>query len=82
MLSKKTIHDIDIKGKTVLVREDFNVALNEHGVITDDYRIRQALPTIEHVLGLGAKVVLIAHMGRPNGKPDPYFKLIASGDQT
>jgi 3-phosphoglycerate kinase len=76
MLSKKTIRDIEIAGKTVIIREDFNVPLNEHGVITDDYRIRQALPTIEHARGMGAKVVIIAHMGRPEGKNDPNLSLM------
>lgn len=68
--NKKTVKDIDLKGKTVIIRVDFNVPLNEHGVITDDYRIRQALPTIEHVRGMGAKVVLISHLGRPSGPKD------------
>lgn len=76
MLAKKTIRDIDLNGKTVLIREDFNVPVNEHGVITDDYRIRQALPTIEHVRGMGAKVVIIAHLGRPEGKPNPNLSLL------
>jgi 3-phosphoglycerate kinase len=74
--TKKTIRDIDIRGKTVLIREDFNVELNEHNVVTDDYRLRQALPTIEYAHGLGAKVVILAHRGRPEGRPNPNLSLL------
>ncbi len=71
MFTKQTIRDIqNINGKKVLVRVDFNVPINEFGVITDDYRIRQALPTIEHLRALGAKIVLISHLGRPSGPSD------------
>lgn len=73
--TKKTIRDIDVKDKTVLVRVDFNVPIDEHGVITDDYRIRQALPTIEHLRGLGAKIVLISHLGRPKDSHDASCSL-------
>jgi len=71
VFTKQTIRDIqDLKGKKVLVRVDFNVPINEFGVITDDYRIRQALPTIEHLRALGAKIILISHLGRPAGPKD------------
>lgn len=71
MFTKKTIRDIgDINGKTVLVRVDFNVPINEFGLITDDYRITKALPTIEYLRALGAKIVLISHLGRPKGPND------------
>lgn len=73
--TKKTIRDIDVNGKTVLVRVDFNVPIDEHGVITDDYRIRQALPTIEHLRGMGAKIVLISHLGRPKDSHDASCSL-------
>jgi len=75
MLSKKTIRDIDIKGKTVLIRVDYNTPFNEHGVITDDYRIRQTLPTIKYALENGAKIIIISHLGRPGGKPDSALSL-------
>lgn len=75
MFTKKTIFQTDVAGKTVLVRVDFNVPLNDHGVIIDDYRIRKALPTIEHLRSLGAKVVLISHLGRPKNKDDASCSL-------
>lgn len=71
MFTKKTIDDIrDLHGKTVLLRVDFNVPIDENGIISDDYRIRQALPTIEHLHGLGAKTAIISHLGRPTGPED------------
>lgn len=75
MFAKKTIFQIDASNKTVLVRTDFNVPVNDLGVITDDYRIRKALPTIEHLRGVGAKVVIISHLGRPKGKDDSSCSL-------
>lgn len=76
MFTKKTVRDIDLAGKTVLIRVDFNVPVNDHGVIIDDYRIRQALPTIEHVRAMGAKIVLISHLGRPSGPKDASCSLM------
>ncbi len=76
MLSKKTIRDIDVRGKTVLLREDFNVVLDDNGVIKDDRRIRLALPTIEYLHGMGAKIIIIAHLGRPEGRPNPRLSLM------
>ena len=66
-MNKKTIADIDVKGKRVLVRVDYNVPLDEAGQITDDARIRETIPTLRYLLDNGARVVLMAHMGRPKG---------------
>lgn len=73
---KKTIRDIqDWQGKRALVREDFNVPLDEQGRITDDTRIREALPTLKYLLDHGARVVVMSHLGRPKGKRSPEFSL-------
>ncbi len=74
MLNKKTVEDLNVKGKRVLVRCDFNVPL-KNGVITDENRIVAALPTIEYLLKNDAKVILCSHLGKPKGEPKPEFSL-------
>jgi len=73
-MNKKTVRDIDLKGKRVLMRVDFNVPM-DGGQVTDDKRIRASLPTIQYVLDQGASLVLMSHLGRPKNGPDPEFSL-------
>lgn len=74
-MAKKTVADIDVKGKKVLMRVDFNVPLDENQNITNDARITKALPTIKHLLDNGAALILMSHLGRPSGTPEPKFSL-------
>ncbi len=75
-MAKKSISDVDVQGKVVLMRVDFNVPQDDSGAITDDRRIRMALPSIESVINRGGKLVLMSHLGRPKGKgPEPEFTL-------
>jgi len=78
-MDKKTVRDVDLKGKRVLMRVDFNVPMAD-GVVTDDKRIRASLPTIKYVLEQGASVLLMSHLGRPKGQPNPEFSLKAASE--
>lgn len=73
--NKKTIEDIDVKGKKVIVRCDFNVPQDANGKITDDRRIVSALPTIKYLLEKGAKIILMSHLGRPKNGYEPKFSM-------
>ncbi|HZL36401.1 MAG TPA: phosphoglycerate kinase [Tepidisphaeraceae bacterium] len=79
-MTKKTVSDIDVKGKRVLMRVDFNVPL-DGSRITDDRRIVQALPTIKNVMDRGGRVVLMSHLGRPKGGPEPKYSLKPVADR-
>jgi phosphoglycerate kinase len=73
-MAKKTVADVDVQGKRVIMRVDFNVPL-DGGKITDDRRIVQALPTIRNVIDRGGRLILMSHLGRPKAGPEPKFSL-------
>lgn len=75
MFHKRNIKDVEVKGKKVIVRVDFNVPLDENSQITDETRIIAALPTIQYLIEQGAKVVLVSHLGRPKGKVNKKYSL-------
>lgn len=80
-MNKMTVRDIDVRGKRVIVRCDFNVPQDKEGNITDDRRITAALPTIKYLMENGAKVILMSHLGRPKEGYDPKYSLKPIGDR-
>lgn len=75
-MNKKTLKDIDVKNKKVLVRCDFNVPLDKSGSITDDIRITSSIPTIKYLLDNGASLILMSHLGRPDGEPKKEYSML------
>jgi len=74
-MAKLSIRDLDVRGKCVFMRADFNVPLNDAGAITDDTRIRASLPSVQYAVEHGARLILASHLGRPKGKPNPKMSL-------
>ncbi|MDN5835679.1 MAG: phosphoglycerate kinase, partial [bacterium] len=72
---KQTVRDVPIENKTVLVRADYNVPLAKNGKITDDLRVQASLPTIKYLVKKGCRVIIISHLGRPEGPKDTQFSL-------
>ncbi len=79
--NRKTVRDIDINGKRVLLRVDYNVPTDNNGAISDDSRIRASVPTIQYLLDRKAKVILCSHFGRPKGKVVESMRLVRVGSE-
>ncbi len=73
--TKKTIRDVEVDHKRILLRVDYNVPIDEDGRITDDYRLQKSLPTLNYLLERGCSLVLTSHLGRPDGKFNKLFSL-------
>ncbi len=80
-MAKKTVAQLDVKGKRVLVRVDFNVPLDDNLAVTDDRRIRSAIPTIKSIIDRGGKAILMSHLGRPKAGPEKKFSLKPAADK-
>ncbi|GFP26034.1 phosphoglycerate kinase, partial [Candidatus Hakubella thermalkaliphila] len=74
-MNKKTIRDVDLEGKRVLVRVDYNVPLNDRGEVTDNTRIKRSLPTLKYLLEKDARIILMSHLGRPKGQVVDKYRL-------
>jgi len=81
MFNKMTLKDLDLKGRKVLLRADYNVPLNSNQKITNDKRIRESVPTIQYLLSQGAKIIICSHLGRPEGKVMPEYSLAPVADR-
>ena len=80
-MDKVGVNEVPVQGKRVLVRVDFNVPVDEQRKITDDTRIRAAMPTIQYLVGEGAKVILVSHFGRPKGQVNTKYSLAPVGER-
>ena len=80
MFTKKTVEDIDLMGKTVIVRVDYNVPLDSEGNVVDNTRIKLSLPTLKYLIKNGARIVLMSHLGRPKGGVEEKYRLTPAAE--